>query len=362
MSHEVAGCGEANLMKATNKAELMEKLNMGLIPDKEVKRLIRDQLESRIQWIYNHNCEQRFHQLHNLVQSLQQTSLETKDFNTDVYDLPIEFVKLIHGRALKQSGGYYKDKSITLDDAEKAMLDLYCERAQIKNGDRILDIGCGYGALAIHIARKYPQCHITGITDTTSHCKFIEEQCRNQNLNNVEVIQGDITKIELNQKFDRVTVIEVFEHIKNYDQLMKKISKWMKEDGLLFVENMCHKNFPYQMKSVKEDDWIEEMIFPDMTVTISSADLLLYFQKYVSIVNHWIVDGKHTSHSNEEWLKKLDDNIDPTKTIITKWLGSEDEAVKWINQWRIGFMHGIEQGKFNNGEEWMVAHFLFKKN
>ncbi|KAK9088317.1 hypothetical protein Scep_027399 [Stephania cephalantha] len=362
MSHEVAGCGEANLMKPTNKAELMEKLMMGLIPDEEVKRLIRDQLESRVQWIYNHNCEQRFDQLHNLVQSLRQTNLETEDFHTDAYDLPIEVVKLIHGKALKQSGCYFKDKSVTLDDAEKAMLDLYCERAQIENGDRILELGYGYGALTIHIARKYPQCHVTGITDTMSHCKFMEEQCRNQNLNNVEVILGDITKIELNQEFDRVMVIGVFEHIKNYDLLMKKISKWMKEDGLFFVDNMCHKNFPYQMKSLKEDEWIEEIIFPDMSVTISSVDLLLYFQEYVSIVNHWIVGGKHFSHSNEEWLKKLDGNIDPIKTIIKERLVSEDGAVKWINQMRIFFIHGMELGKFNNGEEWMTAHFLFKKN
>ncbi|KAK9085990.1 hypothetical protein Sjap_026401 [Stephania japonica] len=237
-------------MKPTTKAELLEKLMLGLLPDEEVKRLIRDQLEGRIQWIYNHTCEQRFAQLHNFVQSLRQTSLETEDFNTDIYDIPIEFVKLIHGRALKQSRCYCKNESVTLDDAEKAMLDLYCERAQIKNGDRILDLGCGYGALSIHIAGKYPQCHVTGITDTASHCKFMKEQCRNQNLNNVELILGDITKIELNKEFDRVMVIGVFEHIKNYDLLMKKISKWMKEDGLLFIENMCHKYFPYQMKAI----------------------------------------------------------------------------------------------------------------
>ncbi|KAK9093542.1 hypothetical protein Syun_028453 [Stephania yunnanensis] len=105
-----------------------------------------------------------------------------------------------------------EDKSATLDDAEKAMLDLYCERAQIKDGHRILDLGCGYGAFAIHVASKYPHCHVIGITDTTSHKKFIEEQCKNQNLNNVEVILGDITKYELNKEFDRVMVLGVLEN------------------------------------------------------------------------------------------------------------------------------------------------------
>ncbi|KAK9093553.1 hypothetical protein Syun_028464 [Stephania yunnanensis] len=98
--------------------------------------LIKDQLQRRTDWIYSHNFEQRFALLHNFVESLKEKSVvtETKDFNGDAYDLPISFVKLILGRALKFSWSYFEDKSATLDDAEKAMLDLYCERAQIKDG------------------------------------------------------------------------------------------------------------------------------------------------------------------------------------------------------------------------------------
>ncbi|KAK9086073.1 hypothetical protein Sjap_026484 [Stephania japonica] len=294
MSDKIGG-GET-LMKPTKADEVVEKLMLGLIPDEEVKMLIKDQLQRRTDWIYSHSFEQRFAQLHNIVEFLRGKSAvtETKDYNGDEHDIPIGFAKLTLGRALKFSWSYFEDKSSTLDDAEKAMLDLYCERAQIKDGHRILDLGCGYGALAIHIASKYPYCHVIGITDTTSQKKFIEEQCKNQNLENVEVILGDITKFELNKEFDRVMVLDVLEND-------------------------------------------------------------------VSIVNHWVLNGKHISRTSEEWLKKLDDNADEAKAIAKDILGSEYEAVKWINQWRTSYLHAIELGEFNNGEEWVLAQYLFKK-
>ncbi|KAK9130322.1 hypothetical protein Sjap_010809 [Stephania japonica] len=309
------------------KAELLKKLEVGLILDEELKCLIRAQLERRVLWINSHNCEQRYAHLHNHVQSLRPTSveMETNEVNPDAYDdVPIEFSKLIHGRAMKMSWCYFEAESTTLDDAEVAMLDLYCERAQIKDGDQVLDIGCGYGSLVIYIARKYPNCHVTGITDTTSQKEYIVEQCRNQNLNNVEVILADVTEYNMDKAFDRVMVIEVFEPL-------------------------------------NEDDWIEEIIFPDMILTIPSADFLLYFQTDVSVVNHWVLNGKHVARSSEVWLKRLDANADTAKAVVEAFTGCEKEAMKWINYTRASFLHGIEQGGYNNGEEWLIVHILFKK-
>ncbi|KAK9098134.1 hypothetical protein Syun_025179 [Stephania yunnanensis] len=165
----------------------------------------------------------------------------------------------------------------------------------------------------------------------------------------------------MDKTFDRVMVIGVFEHIKNYEVFLKKISKWMKEDGFLFVEHISHWIFPYLMKPLTEDDWIEELIFPDMTITIPSADFLLYFQTDVSVVNHWVLNGKHVARSSEEWLKRLDANANTAKAVVKAFTGCEKEATKWINYTRATILHGIEQGRYNNGEEWLIAHILFKK-
>jgi cyclopropane fatty-acyl-phospholipid synthase-like methyltransferase len=76
------------------------------------------------------------------------------------------------------SSCYFPDDSSTLEDAEVAMMDLYCERAKIQDGQSILDVGCGWGSLALHIAKKYKNCSVTGICNSKTQKAFIEEQCR----------------------------------------------------------------------------------------------------------------------------------------------------------------------------------------
>ncbi|KAK9135093.1 hypothetical protein Syun_014423 [Stephania yunnanensis] len=192
-----------------SKAKLWEKLELGLVPDEEIKVIMRSVVEKRHQWINKLSCQQQQAQILELVQY----------------------------------------ESVTLDDAEIAMLDLYCERAQISDGHKVLDLGCGYGAVALHIARKHPHCHVTAITDIASQKQFIEEQCREQNLANVEIILADITTYEMDKEFDRVMVISVIEHLKNYELFLRKTSKWMKADGLLFVEHWCHRSLAYEFKA-----------------------------------------------------------------------------------------------------------------
>ncbi|KAK9111422.1 hypothetical protein Scep_018941 [Stephania cephalantha] len=356
-----------------SKAKLWEKLELGLVPDEEIKVIMRSVVEKRHQWINKLSCQQQQAQILKLVHSLRQTDVVTEStYNPDHYEIAFSFMKIMHGKALKMSWSYFEDESVTLDDAEIAMLDLYCERAQISDGHKVLDLGCGYGAVALHIARKYPHCHVTAITDIASQKQFIEEQCREHNLANVEIILADITTYEMNKEFDRVMVISVLEHLKNYELFLRKTSKWMKADGFLFIEHWCHRSLAYEFKAssnshiihikpLVDDDRLEDWIFPDMTVVIPSFHLLLYFQDDVSIINHWIIDGNHFSRSHEEWLKNIDANIDAAKAAIVSSNNSEEEAMKWFNHWRTSLFHGIEQGKYNNGEAWMVAHLLFKK-
>jgi cyclopropane fatty-acyl-phospholipid synthase-like methyltransferase len=73
---------------------------------------------------------------------------------------------------------YFSDKSKTLEDAEVAMLELYCERSQLKDGHAVLDVGCGWGSLSLYIARKYSNCKVTGICNSTTQKAFIDQQCR----------------------------------------------------------------------------------------------------------------------------------------------------------------------------------------
>ncbi|XP_042488486.1 (S)-coclaurine N-methyltransferase-like [Macadamia integrifolia] len=339
---------------------MLASLERNLLPDAVVRRLTRLLLAGRLRSGYKPSSEIQLSSLLQFAISLKDMpiAVQTEKPKAQHYELPTSFFKLVLGKNLKYSCCYFIDKSNTLEEAEKAMLELYCERAQIKDGQTILDVGCGWGSLSIYIAQKYANCRVTGICNSTTQKAHIDEQCREMQLQNVDIIVGDISTYEMEASFDRVLSIEMFEHMKNYQELLKKISKWMKQDSLLFIHYFCHKAFAYHFEDKNEDDWITRYFFTGGTMP--SANLLLYFQDDVSIVNHWLVNGTHYAQTSEEWLKRMDQNMASISPIMESTYG-KDSAVKWIAYWRTFFISVAELFGYNNGEEWMVAHFLFKK-
>ncbi|XP_068634388.1 (S)-coclaurine N-methyltransferase-like [Aristolochia californica] len=235
------------------------------------------------------------------------------------------------GKLLKGSCCSFKDDSMTLDEAETAMLDLYCEKAQLKDGQKLLDLGCGQVAFTLHVTKKYKNCHVTAITNSASQKKYTEDQCRTLKLSNVEVLLEDIAKLTMETTFDRILVVGLFEHMKNYGLLLLHISPWMTQDGLLFVDHVSHKSFAYQYDPLDEDDWFSEYIFPPWSLIIPSASFLLHFHDDVSLVDHWVISGKHFSLTADEWLKRLDANMDTGKEILELTYGSKEAALKEIN-------------------------------
>ncbi|KAG6389344.1 hypothetical protein SASPL_150812 [Salvia splendens] len=337
---------------------MLASLERNLLPDAVVRRLTRLLLASRLRSGYRPSAETQLSDLVHFAHSLREMpiAIKTEEPKYQHYEVPTSFFKLVLGKHLKYrqisqqilkfvvfffckrergiffdsnvsadralwmafcSCCFFKDKSGTLEDAEKAMLELYCERSQIK-------------------------------TDTLD-----------LELQNVEIIVADISTFEMEASYDRIFSIEMFEHMKNYHDLLKKISGWMKPDSLLFVHYFCHKAFAYHFEDVNDDDWITRYFFTGGTMP--SANLLLYFQDDVSIVNHWLLNGKHYAQTSEEWLKRMDRNSGLIKAIMESTYG-KDSAVKWTVYWRTFFIAVAELFGYSNGEEWMVAHFLFKKN
>ncbi|KAH7523847.1 (S)-coclaurine N-methyltransferase [Ziziphus jujuba] len=351
---------------------MLNLLNRNLLPDALIRRLIRRFLAGRLRHGYELSSQLQLSQLLQFVRSLKEMPITLRNSTTttdqpksDTYELPTSFFKLVLGNSLKFSCCYFPDKLTTLDDAEKAMLELYCERAEIKDGQTILDIGCGWGSLCLYIAQKYNNCMITGITDLISQKEYIDEQCRDLQLRNVDIIVADVGTFEMEASYDRIFSIGTFEHMKNYKALLKKISEWMKQDGLLFVDHICHKTFAYPLEAVVEDDWISKYDWLSTEFfngggVMPSVNLLLYFQDDVSVVNHWLVHAKHFERTGEEWLKKMDQNMSSIKPLTESTYG-KDSAVKWTVYWRTFLIHTVEFFKYNNGEEWMVSHLLFKK-
>ncbi|XP_038898146.1 (S)-coclaurine N-methyltransferase-like isoform X2 [Benincasa hispida] len=338
----------------------MASLERNLLPDAVIRRFIRLLIANRLRSGYKPSSQLQLSDLLHFVLSLREMpiAIKTDRPNAQHYELPTSFFKLVLGKHLKYSCCYFNDKSSTLEDAEEAMLQMYCDRSQLKDGHTVLDIGCGWGSLLLYVAQNYTNCRVTGICNSTTQRGYIEEQCRDLQLHNVNIIVADISTFEMEAQYDRIFSVEMFEHMKNYKDLLKKISGWMKKDGLLFVHYFCHKVFAYHLEDINEEDWIAKYFFTGGTML--SANLLLYFQDDVTVIDHWLLNGKHCTRTSEEWLKRMDNNIVSIKPIMETTYG-KDSAMKWTVYWRTFFIAVAELFGYNHGEEWMVSHFLFKK-
>lgn len=142
------------------------------------------------------------------------------------------------------------------------MLQLTCERAQLADGLDILELGCGWGSLTLYMAERYPSSKITAVSNSASQRAHIESQCQERGFKNVQVITCDVNSFAFDGKVDRVVSVEMFEHMKNYRELMRRIASWLNSGGKLFVHIFSHKEFCYHYEDQDGKDWLTRNFLP----------------------------------------------------------------------------------------------------
>ncbi len=338
-------------------------MEKGHIPDTAIRFGIRKLCKQRIEELTTHSLAEKQNQAEAYKQGLIHSPLavHTKDANEQHYELPPEFFLHVLGKNLKYSSCFYDAHTKTLGEAEDNALKISCERAQIKDGMRILELGCGWGSLTLHMAKTFPNSQIVAISNSAPQKAFIDSQAKERGLKNVLVLTRDISQLESLalefESFDRVMSIEMFEHFKNYQELLKKISDVLTPEGKLFVHIFTHKEYSYPFEVEGEDNWMGKYFFTGGQMP--SHHLLYSFQKDLYLETSWAWDGTHYQKTSEDWLKNMDDNSEIIMQIFKKTYGSE--STEWFNRWRVFFMSCAELFGYDKGQEWGVSHYLFSK-
>ncbi|WP_240906278.1 class I SAM-dependent methyltransferase [Thermomonas sp. HDW16] len=332
----------------------------GLIPDALLRAGIRRMCAQRLREEHADDPDAAARRNAALIAELRQSpvAIQTDAANRQHYELPPEFFLRCLGPRLKYSGCYYPTGKETLAQAEEAMLALYGERAQLIDGQNILELGCGWGSLTLWMAEKLPHSRITAVSNSRPQRELIEARCRERGLTNVRVLTCDVNRLELPAaNFDRCVSIEMFEHMRNYATLLDRISGWLRPDGRLFVHIFCHRSLLYPFETAGDDNWMGRHFFTGGLMP--AADTLLWFQDSLKIEDRWLVDGTHYQRTANHWLENQDAQRDVTMSVLRDAYG--EAAPLWFQRWRMFWMACAELFGYDNGREWMVAHYRFAK-
>ncbi len=331
----------------------------GLVPDWLIRRGMRRLIAQRLRDEFDRDTERRAARGQALIDELQRSAIaiETDAANEQHYEVPAAFYQIALGARLKYSSALFPPGVDQLDEAEEAMLKASCAQAELADGQRVLELGCGWGSLTLWMAGQYPDSHITAVSNSASQRQFIEQRALELGLHNVRVITCDVNQLELDERFDRVVSVEMFEHVRNYRELLKRVAGWLKPEGKLFVHIFCHRYLVYPFETEGDDNWMGRHFFTGGLMP--AADTLLHFQDDLRLENRKLYAGTHYARTARAWLENMDARGDQTRQVMRDIYGA-DGAV-WQQRWRMFFMACEELFGYDDGNAWLVAHYRFQR-
>ena len=250
------------------------------------------------------------------------------------YDLSDELYELFLDSKKQYSCAYFKNKNISLEDAQNDKIQHIIKKLNIQPNQKVLDIGCGWGSLAIDIARS-TNCEVTGITLSENQYAFCLKKVKELNLEN-QVKFKLMDYRELNEKFDRIVSVGMFEHVgrKFYKKFFKQIEKLLTGSGISLIHTIGSVNPPRD-----PHPWVTKYIFPggytpslsEVTTPIEKAGLVVSDVEVLKL--HYSYTLKHWKENCIKNKKKIIEMFD--ERFFRMWefyLAGCEIAFKWGDQ------------------------------
>jgi cyclopropane-fatty-acyl-phospholipid synthase len=330
----------------------------GLVPDAMLRAGIRALLRKRRRSLGGKIVAKAGALAEDFLQTLDQAPLAPvpEAANAQHYELPVDFFRTVLGPHRKYSCAWWPAGVDSLEAAEAAALAETCRRAQLDNGQEILELGCGWGSLSLWMARNYPQARITAVSNSHTQREAILALASDQGLENLRVVTADINVFEPGTRFDRIVSVEMFEHLRNWPAMFGRISRWLRPEGRFFLHVFVHGGAPYPFAEDDASDWMSRHFFTGGMMP--SDDLAVRLQDDLRLLQRWRWDGRHYQRTAEAWLQRMDKQRAAIEPMLRAAYGEDSE--RWRMRWRMFFLAVAELFGADNGQQWWVSHYLFE--
>lgn len=345
------------MQTATNLA--INWVEQGLVPDSLIRAGIRRLLKERLAEIGAGDAVAAADISAAFANALRAApvALVPEKANQQHYEVPAAFFASVLGLHRKYSSCWWPAGVSTLDQAEAASLAATCERAGLADGQDVLELGCGWGSLTLWMAKHYPASRITAVSNSRSQRAHIEGELARHGLKNVKVFTCDINDFDISSRYDRVVSVEMFEHLRNWQEAFRRVRRWLRIDGRFFMHVFVHRSTPYAFVARDDSDWMSRYFFSGGMMP--SDDLALRLQDDLRCVQQWRWDGTHYERTANAWLANMDVRRAAVQLILEQTYGPAQMQMWWM-RWRVFFMSCAELFGYENGQQWWVSHYLFE--
>jgi cyclopropane-fatty-acyl-phospholipid synthase len=280
----------------------------------------------------------------------------TSEANAQHYEVPAAFFAKVLGPNRKYSSCFYKEPASTLQEAEEEALRQTVEHAELADGQQILELGCGWGSLSLWMARQFPHAEVTAVSNSDSQREYIEGEAARRGIGNLRVVTCDMNKFDIEQRFDRIVSVEMFEHMTNWRDLMIRVRSWLRPGGRFFMHIFSHRSGSYLFNRADREDWIAQHFFTGGVMP--SHHLIRQYAGTFEVEKEWRWSGMHYQRTALGWLQNFDAHRGEIEPVLRDVYG--DDTVLWMRRWRRFFLATAGLFGYAGGSEWGVSHYRMK--